>query len=108
MKKFKTGNVIKTKYGHIEIVSDVTEVCTYTISFDSENVKSGHKNKTFSEKVMCWTCDINDGGEPDETCKDCKGTGSHMEIRYGMDEAKLLASNVKEYILKRLTKNFEF
>lgn len=106
--KFVTGNVIKTKRGSIEIVSKVTDESTDTISFDRANSCGYHKNKTYERSDSCYDCDINDGGFVDEDCPKCKGTGNYMNTIYGMDKATLLAPNVKEYIIKSLTQNFNF
>lgn len=108
MSKFNIGNVIKTANGHIEIVTSESGDYYNTISFDHENSSSGHRLKTYMRDEMCWDCDINDGGEADPDCKTCKGSGSYKKKIFGMDKATLLAPTVKEYIMKRLTKNFEF
>ena len=106
---FKTGNVIKLKGSDsIVIVSNVDSKMTNWISFDSSGCSGGTKNKTGTEKTMCWSCDINDGGDIDYDCEDCKGTGEYDKIVYGADKAKFLADNVKEYIIESLTKNFNF
>lgn len=104
--KANIGNIIKLKTGSIVIVSKTTSDLTYWVSFDSENCSGVTKNKSCIENSMCWTCDINAGGSPGYDCKDCKGTGYYDENVPGIDKSILLATNVKEYIIKSLTKNF--
>ncbi len=104
MKKFLTGNVIKTKYGHIEIVTDAKEDYIKTVFFDVTSASAGHRLKDYDIKKRCY---CNEGHGDDPSCE-CKGTGEYTQTIYGFEHAELLASNVKEYILDRLTKNFDF
>lgn len=114
-REFNTGNVVKLEGGSIVIVvgertvnyATKKSVITDWVSFDSENVSGATPNKTEMEDKTCY-CDEGNGGEYDEFCETCKGTGTYESERTGMDKAKFLASNVKSYIMKRLTKNFEF
>jgi DnaJ-class molecular chaperone len=101
--KFRTGNVVRLKSGSIVIVTKVTDDYTHWISFDYANSSGGTKNITYDEITSCWDCD-----ESDETCETCHGTGEYTRTVYGMDEAVRLADNVKEFIIKGLTKNFGF
>ena len=104
----REGNILKLKGGSIVIVYRVDDKLTHWISFDSSGCSGGTKNVTTIIDSMCWTCDINDGGDPDYDCSDCKGTGTYKEEIPGIDKATLLADNVKSYILKSITKNFDF
>ena len=104
----RTGNVIRLKGGSIVIVSNVRSDTTQWVSFNSENCSGITNNKTTIENEMCWNCDTNDSDTPDTECEFCKGTGYYEKERDGIDKATFLADNVKSYILKALTKNFEF
>lgn len=103
-----TGNIVKLYGGSLVIITRIDTNITHWISFDSSGCSGATKNKTFIEDAMCWTCGINDGGDIEYDCECCKGTGYYKKTIHGMDKAKVLADNVKEYIVKRLTKNFEF
>ena len=107
MSKFRTGNVVK-HHGSIIIITEVHDDVTHWISFDSENCSGVTQNKTYKRDELCWGCGINDGEGRDNDCETCHGTGHYEATIKGMDTAKCLAGNVKEYILNRLTKNFEF
>ena len=104
MNKFKIGNVIKTKYDHVEIVIEVKDEYINTIFMDSSNSSAGHKFEDYkiNKRCYCFGYGLASG------CKDCKGTGEYEKTIYGYKHATLLASDVKQYILDRLTKNFEF
>jgi len=112
MEKFRTGNVVKLKNGSIVIVTGNSktfkgEDCVEWISFDSENCSGITNVEPFTRSETCFCCEDN-GGEYDEECEDCKGTGSYPERHDGMEGAVVLGSNVKKYIVKSLTKNFNF
>lgn len=102
-----TGNIVKLNDRYIVIITDVDDDYVSWVSFDMSNVSGGTKMKTYMRSTSCFCCENNEG-EYDEDCEDCKGTGSYKEEVPGMDKARVLASNAKEYILKNLTKNFEF
>ena len=106
-REFVTGNVFKL-HGSISIVYRVDSELTHWVSFSHERSSGSTPNVTKPCQEQCWTCTTNDSDEPDYGCEDCKGTGYFDTERIGMDRAVLLASNVKEYILERLTKNFDF
>lgn len=105
--EFRTGNIFKL-YGNISIVVSVDDKTTRWISFNSSASSGVTRNKTYFENEMCWDCDINDGGDIDYECETCKGTGEYKKERLGMDKAEFLADNCKDYIMERLTKNFDF
>jgi hypothetical protein len=109
---FSTGNVVKTKEGYMLIVTKVTtnykkEDYIEWVSFGSSNVSGGTKVKSGLESRTCFCIENNDG-EYDSECEDCKGTGSYKIMVAGMEEATIVGRNVKEYIIKSLTKNFDF
>lgn len=88
---FKVGNVILTKEGSIEIVIQVrptTELVT-TIPYDYENCEITHRYKTYTEEYHC------DCGE----CEDCLNYRSAIRTVYGMEDARLLAHSVKDWIV---------
>lgn len=107
MKKFRIGNVVKTAYGSIVIITKVNDDITSWVSFSYSNSSGATKNKTHMRATTCFCCEKNDG-EYDSECEDCKGTGEYEKEIMGMDAAEYLADNVKEYILDSLTKNFNF
>jgi len=110
--KYSTGNVLKTQYGSIIIITKVGNGVVHSdddyynwVSFDSTNCSGGTYYTTRKSMVCCedqcgHTC-------TDEDCK-CKGTGEFEKTEYGLDQATLLGSTVKSYIMKSLTKNFNF
>lgn len=113
---FKTGNVVRLKGGGIVILTGYRTMKLENspsyrvmdwVSFNHSNTSGGTREFTIDEECMCWECGINDGGAP-EGCKTCNDTGRYMGKRYGMDKAERLAGSVKDYILSRLTKNFDF
>jgi hypothetical protein len=107
MKKFQTGNVVENGYGHILIIYDEREDNTVWVSFDTPNCSGVTRNETYTVRENCM-CSYNNTGCPIEDCFMCHGKGRYEKIYFGMDKAKLLAPCVKDYILKRLTKNFNW
>lgn len=105
--KLIIGNIFKL-YNSLHIVTDVDDKNTYWISFDYSNCSGITRNKSYIRKEMCWDCDINDGGDIDYECENCKGTGEYDKQIDGMDKAEFLAETCKDYIIERLTKNFDF
>ncbi len=102
MNKFRTGNIVRLKDGFIVIINDYRTIKlksgeTYQvvdwISFDSQN-------SCGSSSLTTLKYDVNDKETTDET--------KVVTIEYGMDEAELLATNCKDYIIGCLLKNFEF
>lgn len=90
--KFRTGNVVRTGYGYLIIICDTKmsinkkHELTSWISFDAENSSGVTRYKTEFIK--------SDDGET-------------IEIK-GMDKAKFVSKSVKDYILEKTLKNFEF
>lgn len=115
MDKFKTGNVVRlhNEYGKgsVVVITEVRDDITHFVFIDASNCSGALKNKTYKASEMCWNCNTNDdpdGNGPDYDCENCHGSGEYMKTWYGMDKAKYLADNVKDYILDRLTKKFNF
>ena len=107
MNRFKTGNVFKLD-NTIGIVYRVDSDLTHWVSFTHEQSSGCTPNVTKPCEEQCWSCDTNISDTCDTECEYCKGTGYYKSERIGMDRATFLASNVKEYIMARLTQNFEF
>ena len=103
----ETGNVIRDGYGRLEIVTkiDSTSGDIQTLSFDYTSNTSYISKNT---KTRMETCLCDDGNGPDDECTQCHGTGEFEHVYFGVDKCKVLGRTVKEYILERLTKNFEF
>lgn len=105
----KTGNVILSPYGNMEIVVDIrmgakNREVVHTISFDYENSSGIHELNDYKRTEAC---DCFYSGEPQYDCEICNGTGEVTKEIKGWSRSKILASNVKEYIKKSLLKNFE-
>lgn len=107
MQKFSTGNVFKLERS-IYIVTMVDSELTHWVDFSYSNSSGSFPNITKLKNMQCFKCNTNDSNEPDYDCDICKGSGYYVSEYTGMDRAVFLASNVKEYILSRLTKNFDF
>lgn len=105
-KEFSIGNVIKLS-GSIVIIYKIDDKLTHWISFNHENSSGSYPNLTYKETSTCYDCSSNDGIS-DIECENCHGLGVYVETIDGMDKAEFLANNVKEYIVKALTKNFNF
>jgi len=99
--KFRTGNVIRTKYGTLEIVVDVkSDGYTETIHVCSSNTSAGHKHKTYVEDVGCICGYI--------SCPICGGHEKNLVTIYGMEDAVLVAPTVKDWITNILLEKFNF
>lgn len=105
----KTGNVIKIGKS-IEVVIIVKDDGVITIPIDYSNTSIYHKNKSELENSQCWNCDYFDDtiSRSSDECDNCKGTGYYEEERIGLDKAKILSDNIKDYIISSLSKNFGF
>lgn len=100
MSKFVSGNVIKTAYGSIEIVTNVrANGYVDTIFVKHSNSGAVHSPIDLVELEDC-ACEEDD-------CYYCE-TGTKKErIRYGMESAELLAKTVSEWITKVLLGGFD-
>lgn len=103
----RTGNIVKTAYGDIVIITTVNDKNVNWISASHANSSGSTPQITTETEVDC-DCVSECCGQPDIDCPDCKGTGKIMKIRYGMDKATYLAANMFEYIKSRMLKNFDF
>lgn len=109
MTPFRTGNVIKSPYGTICIVTNCTDDYVSWVSFSSENSSGGGSLEDTTRNETCYCNENYDyGNNYDPECSDCKGSGGYEVKVLGYKRSELLASCVKDYILKRLTKNFDF
>ena len=102
----RTGNIYKTAYGGIVIISKVTDDYVHWISATHGNCQGGTNKVTTETEVTC-DCLI-DCCEPSIDCPDCHGTGMMKKTIHGMDKATYLADNMFDYIKSRLLKNFDF
>jgi hypothetical protein len=103
MKTFLTGNVIKTAYGHIEIVFKVRDDnYIETIPIEYTNTTIGHyrEDKTYKRNCDC--------GGFNEDCLTCAGSGTDEYEILGFERAEFIAATVKDYIIASITKNFNF
>lgn len=115
MRKFDTGNIVKIdnsiviiyKYRTIDITNENYEVVDW-ISFNHSNVRGSTRLEPYISNEMCWECETNNSELNDYECKCCKGTGYYKKENPGMSEAVILSNCAKDYIIKTLTKNFEF
>lgn len=103
----RTGNIYKTAYNEVIIITNVTKDYVHWISATHGNCQGGTQIRTTEEEVDC-DCVEECCGQPDIDCPDCKGTGIVKKIKYGMDNATYLADNMFEYIKNRMLKNFDF
>lgn len=97
--RFVTGNVIKTAYGSIEIVTDVRDDgYTTTIPIDYTNSSAGYQAKSYEVEEWCdWYC---------TGCEYCDEGKPYKRTVFGMDKATLVASTIKEWIIKSSTHKF--
>lgn len=116
---FRSGNVVLDPYGSIVIITDervsenhengkIKDRYYSCIFFDYANSRGGFWESDFKRNRPCFCCEGTENGDYDEECEDCKGTGSYKVNIKGASHAKLLGETVKDYITKRLTKNFEW
>ena len=116
---FRGGNVVKDPHGYIVIITGdrvsenfengkVKDRYYSTIPFDYTNSFGGFWEADFKRNQSCFCCETTENGNYDDYCEDCHGTGSYKIDVLGASHAKLLGETVKDYIIKRLTKNFEF
>lgn len=113
MERFRTGNVVRLHERNLVIITNHSRTIklihsqpnydvTDWVDFNHENCSGSTNKVSYIEKDVYCHCD----DDPD--CKTCKGTGRYECEVHGMDKATFEASCVKDYIMKGLTKNFNF
>lgn len=110
------GNVFKTKYESIIIITEVLDSERFLeknrgkyyvwISFNYTNSGGGTYYKTIEEERICY----DSWGDicTDSDCPICNGSGKYIGTDWGLEDAEFLGETVKDYVLKSLTKNFNF
>jgi|TARA_B110000259_G_C13979019_1_gene387867 hypothetical protein len=111
----KTGNVVRLSKGHLVIITNVNKDTTQWVSFSSSNMSGVTRNKSYNRTEKCYECsdvEVDYHGTilkyTDKECELCKGEASYKETIDGMDKAKVMANCVKDFIISRTMKNFEF
>jgi hypothetical protein len=107
--KFRPGNVIKSPTGHVEIVTRTDGQGVHTIWWDAENVSGYGSWEDTSHTATCparltrmdWMTD--DDPSCDWDCDHCHGTQEVVVLTRGYNKARLLAANVKDLLIIRLT-----
>ena len=99
------GNVVRLSKGHLVIITNVNKETTQWVSFSGSNSSGVTRNKSYNRTETCYECsDV----EVDTECELCKGQVSYKETIDGMDKSKVVANCVKDFIISRTIKNFEF
>ena len=99
------GNVVRLSKGHLVIITDINKDTIQWISLSSSNSSGITRNKSYERVETCYDCrDV----EVDPDCELCKGEGAYKENIDGMDKATIEARSVKDFIISRTMKNFEF
>lgn len=99
------GNVVRLSKGHLVIITNVNKETTQWVSFSGSNSSGVTRNKSYNITETCYECsDV----EVDTKCELCKGQVSYKETIDGMDKATIEARSVKDFIVSRTMKNFEF
>jgi hypothetical protein len=102
----RTGNIVKTAYGDIVIVTRVSDDYVHWISASHANSLGSTQKLTTEHDVDC-VC-VEECCEPSIDCPHCEGKGKIKVTKRGMDRATYLADNMLDYIKKGMMKNFEF
>ena len=119
VRRFNAGNIVKIDDIGLVIINKYR---TVTISYGNEksyevvdwfafnhsNMSGSTRLEPYESNEMCWECDTNDSDTADFDCGVCKGTGYYKKMNKGMSEAVILADCTKSYIIKKLTKDFDF
>ena len=101
MNRFRSGNVIRTKDGSLEIVVSVkADGYTNVIYVNYSHMSGGHRDKTYQQEDTC-TCGM-------LGCEICDLGEKVFTTVYGMEDAVLVAPTVKDWITRTLLKGFEF
>jgi hypothetical protein len=111
----RTGNVVMRGSDNLKslcILTEVTEKTVRWVSF-SHDGSSGTSESYDHERDGVCGCyggpnDPFGNHNPIEDCPDCNGSGYVKYIEPGFIHNKVLASNCKDYILRRLLKKFDF
>jgi len=115
MEKFKSGNVVKLPNGMIVIIYGYRTVklskteyqVVDWIDFESENCRGCTKVDSYIEKEEVFFDYDSEECPCEVVCDGCKREMVETTIP-GINSAELLGDNVKDYIIDRLTKKFEF
>lgn len=100
-----TGNVVRLSDGYLVIITNVNKDTTQWVSFSCSNMSGVTRNKSYNRSETCYECrDV----EVEPECELCKGQVSYKETIDGMDKATIEARSVKDFIISRTMKNFEF
>lgn len=95
----RVGNVIQLPEGSVVIVSkndDVNKKICW-IDLDHSNSQGTIPYNSLPERVEC-ECTYNPHNLPIRDCEDCDGYGWYIEKYPSMEDGKLLAENVKDYL----------
>tara|TARA_Y100000389_G_C17065768_1_gene319520 strand:- start:122 stop:430 length:309 start_codon:yes stop_codon:yes gene_type:complete len=100
-----TGNVVRLSGGHLVIITNVDGERTGWVSFSCSNSSGVTRNISYKITETCYDCrDV----ERDKNCCLCGGEVQYVESIDGMDKATVEASSVKDWITRRLLKDFKF
>ena len=99
------GNVVRLSGGLLVIITNVDKDTTQWVSFSCSNSSGVTRNKSYERVETCYNCK---DAEVDSDCELCKGEVSYKETIDGMDKSKVMANCVKDFIISRTMKNFEF
>ena len=106
------GNVVRLSKGHLVIITDINKDTIQWISLSSSNSSGITRNKSYERVETCYDCKDaevdSDYSNRSFTCELCKGEVSYKETIDGMDKSKVMANCVKDFIISRTMKNFEF
>lgn len=75
------------------------------MSFDFENVSAAQRLDDYEREETC-PCGDHCGAALDD-CEQCHGTGRFTRKVIGWKRSKVLAPNVKAFILRRVMKGFD-
>jgi hypothetical protein len=98
-----TGNVIEDPSGNKWIVSDTTDTHIHAVAFDAENCSAVQPLEDWLDSRTCHGC-LDHG--PDLGCETCHGTMSYDVNVKGWKRSKVLATNVRDFILKGVKKTW--
>tara|TARA_R110000772_G_scaffold12486_1_gene38034 strand:+ start:177 stop:521 length:345 start_codon:yes stop_codon:yes gene_type:complete len=106
------GNVVRLSGGLLVIITNVDKDTTQWVSFSCSNSSGVTRNKSSVKFETCYNCKDaevdSDYSNRSFTCELCKGEVLYKETIDGMDKSKVMANCVKDFIISRTMKNFEF